>query len=283
MTSDLNIFPRVLVLAGTLFFINCSSRAKPWKVIDRHSLDVKVFETFEWVKNRKLEFLTVDTLMRKELKLYIDNDMRIYDRLDPSYELFKTSINKIDTILSEFKKLSDSIPFNISELKVNNKNIKTEIISKSKLIEKNKIEYYNSIKKINKILKKERKRLVFVNEELESYKITLFKIRYSRSQLDVKLKNFNRISNSAFFRNPNSFYSKEVRKVAKEVEQLYKKLDEYEHFLMNIKNIAVGEIGGLVYMENKGQDEKNFRTRYRADYKKYILYLKKIEKLLESV
>lgn len=291
MITNLNIFLRVFVLTGTLFlFIDCSGRIKSWKVLDRHSLDVKIFETSKWIEDRKTEYPFVDDLIRKQLKYFIDTDMRNYDRLAPSFELYKESINKIDTILTEFETLTKSIPLNTSELILNNSNkngrnndLRNEIAIKSKQIEKSKKFFYLSISRINKVLKKEKKKLVFISDEIKDYKITLFKIRYKRSQLKIKLQDFNKVVNSAFFRSPNSFFSKELREVLKKIELYNKSLDEYEDFLTNIKNIALTEVGAPVYMESKNQKEKSYKIKYKIDYKYYTQTLNEIERLLDSI
>ena len=291
MITNLNIFLRVFVLTGTLFlFIDCSGRAKSWRVLDRHSLDVKIFETSEWLEKRKTEYPFVDDLIRNQLKIFIDSDMRNYDRLDPLYILYKESLNEIDTILNEFDKIAESLPLNSSELtliesnkKENKTSIKNEIAIKSKRIEKSKKNLYLSINKINKVLKKEKKKLVFILNEMESYKITLFRLRYKRSQLDIKLQKFNKLANSAFFTTPNSYYSKQVQKVSKKIEVYIKSLNEYEDFLANIKSIALNEIGAPVYMEHRKQKEKDYKTRYKIDYKNYLNTLIEIERLLDSI
>lgn len=291
MITNIKIFFRVLALSGTLFlFIDCSGRAKSWRVLDRHSLDVKIFETSEWLEKRKTEYPFVDDLIRNQLKIFIDSDMRNYDRLDPLYILYKESLNEIDTILNEFDKIAESLPLNSSELtliesnkKENKTSIKNEIAIKSKRIEKSKKNLYLSINKINKVLKKEKKKLVFILNEMESYKITLFRLRYKRSQLDIKLQKFNKLANSAFFTTPNSYYSKQVQKVSKKIEVYIKSLNEYEDFLANIKSIALNEIGAPVYMEHRKQKEKDYKTRYKIDYKNYLNTLIEIERLLDSI
>lgn len=291
MIANLKIFTRVLVFTGTLFlFIDCTGRIKSWKVLDKHSLDVKIFETSKWIEDRRMEYPFVDDLIREQLKFFIDTDMRNYDRLDPAYELYKESLNKIDTILYEFDKITNSLPLNSSELILNKSNkkekktsIKNEIAIKSKQIGKSKKNFYLSIHRMNKILKKEKKKLVFIFDETKDHKITLFNLRYERSQLDNKLQKFNKSANLAFFQTPNSFYSKEIRKISKKIAIYIKSLNEFEDFLTNIKNIALKEVGAPVYMEIREQREKNYKTKYKTDYKKYIKTINEIERLLDSI
>ena len=91
---------RVFAIAGTLFlFSNCAGKVKSWKIIDRHSLDVKILETNEWMNKRNDESLHLNKIIRKELKYFIDNDMRIYNRINPHYEVFKKSIYEVDSLL----------------------------------------------------------------------------------------------------------------------------------------------------------------------------------------
>ena len=143
MIIKLNII-RVLVITGTLFlFTDCAGRVKSWRVLDRHSLDVKILETNNWLNDRKKEYPIINNLIRNQLKFFIDTDMRKYDRLDPAFELYKESINNIDSILSDFDNMIKSIPINSSKLQshISNKevksiNLKNQIDEKSKIIER---------------------------------------------------------------------------------------------------------------------------------------------------
>ena len=60
-------------------------------------------------------------------------------------------------------------------------------------------------------------------------------------------------------------------------------MDEYEYFLTNIKNIAITEIGAPVYIKNKKDKEKKFKTKYKIGYQNYIKYLNEIGRLIESI
>ena len=69
---------RVFAIAGTLFlFSNCAGKVKSWKIIDRHSLDVKILETNEWMNKRNDESLHLNKIIRKELKYSRNRSMKL--------------------------------------------------------------------------------------------------------------------------------------------------------------------------------------------------------------
>ena len=101
---------RVFALAGALFlFIDCAGRIKPWKFQDIYSLDVRVLDTKEWSAKVKRDMKDLDSIMRKELKYYIDKDLRIYERLEPNYEKMKISVSEIDSISNDVFSLYDKL------------------------------------------------------------------------------------------------------------------------------------------------------------------------------
>ena len=51
----------------------------------------------------------LDNIMRKELKYYIDKDLRIYERLEPNYEKMKISVSEIDSISNDVFSLYDKL------------------------------------------------------------------------------------------------------------------------------------------------------------------------------
>lgn len=279
---------RVFAIAGALFlFSNCAGKVKSWKIVDRHSLDVKILETNEWMNKRNNESLHIDKIIRKELKYFIDNDMRIYDRINPSYEAFKKSIYEVDSLLNTLQDIVSKQPLTSSDLidipaKLKKNNTKGIIKLKSLEIARAKKRYYKSLKNINKGLKKDNKKLIFIDDEVSDYKITLFKIRYKRSQLNQKFEDFNKIANMAFFNDPGSFYSKQIRKTSKELEQLNRKLNDFEYFLVNIMNIAREEVGNTAYILNKSDQEKKYKIKYEKGLKQYLIDLEEMTRHLNS-
>ena len=279
---------RVFAIAGTLFlFSDCAGKVKSWKIVDRHSLDVKILETNEWINKRNDESPHLNKIIRKELKYFIDKDMRIYDRINPSYEVFKKSIDKVDSLLNTLQDIVSKQPLTSSELvdisvKDKKSNIKSIIKLKSLEIARAKKRYYKSLKNINKGLKKDNKKLIFIDDEVSDYKITLFKIRYKRSQLNQEFERFNKKANMAFFNEQGSFYSKQIRKTSKELEQLNKKLDDFEYFLVNITNIVREEVGSTAYILNKSDKNKKYKIKYEKGLKQYLMNLEEMTRHLNS-
>lgn len=279
---------RVFAIAGALFlFSNCAGKVKSWKIVDRHSLDVKILETNEWMNKRNDESLHINKIIRKELKYFIDNDMRIYDRINPSYEVFKKSIYEVDSLLNTLQDIVSKQPLTSSDLmdipaKDKKNNTKGIIKLKSLEIARAKKRYYKSLKNINKGLKKDNKKLIFIDDEVSDYKITLFKIRYKRSQLNQKFEDFNKIANMAFFNDPGSSYSKQIRKTSKELEQLNRKLNDFEYFLINIMNIAREEVGNTAYILNKSEQDKKYKIKYEKGLKQYLIDLEEMNRHLNS-
>ena len=278
---------RVFAIAGTLFlFSNCAGKAKSWKIIDRHSLDVKILETNEWMNKINDESLHLNKIIRKELKYFIDNDMRIYNRINPHYEVFKKSIDEVDSLLKVLHVIVSKQPLISSELlnisDEKKSDIKNIIKVKSLEISRAKNKYNKSLKNINKGLKKDNKKLIFIEDEVSSYKVTLFKIRYKRSQLNQEFERFNKKANMAFFYNSDSFYSKQIRKTSKELEQLNKNLDDFEYFLSNIIEIARKEVGSSAYIFNTNDKDKKYKIKYKNGLKQYLINLEEMMRHLNS-
>ena len=151
---------RVFALAGALFlFIDCAGRIKPWKFKDIYSLDVRVLDTKEWSAKVKRDMKDLDNIMRKELKYYIDKDLRIYERLEPNYEKMKISVSEIDSISNDvfslYDKLKntprDSLDSVYRDTTVSYRKI---IESQSRGIQKAQREYLKSLDKLKKGFKK---------------------------------------------------------------------------------------------------------------------------------
>jgi len=278
---------RVFAIAGTLFlFSNCAGKVKSWKIIDRHSLDVKILETNEWMNKRNDESLHLNKIIRQELKYFIDNDMRIYNRINPHYEVFKKSIYEVDSLLKVLQVIVSKQPLTSSELlnisDEKKSDIKNIIKVKSLEISRAKNKYNKSLKNINKGLKKDNKKLIFIEDEVSSYKVTLFKIRYKRSQLNQEFERFNKKANMAFFYNSDSFYSKQIRKTSKKLEQLNKNLDDFEYFLSDIIEIARKEVGSSAYIFNKNDKNKKYKIKYKNGLKQYLINLEEMMRHLNS-
>lgn len=87
----------------------------------------------------------------------------------------------------------------------------------------------------------------------------------------------------AFFEEPNSFYSKEIQSISKNIESSNKKLDKYENFLSNIREIAMKEVGGSVYLLEKKDKVNKYNSRFLDGYKEYLIILDEMRKTFNSL
>jgi len=49
----------------------------------------------------------LDIIMKREIRYYLDRDMRIYNRIEPNYEAMEVSINTIDSVLLRITSVHD--------------------------------------------------------------------------------------------------------------------------------------------------------------------------------
>ena len=280
---------RVFALAGALFlFIDCAGRIKPWKFKDIYSLDVRVLDTKEWSAKVKRDMKDLDNIMRKELKYYIDKDLRIYERLEPNYEKMKISVSEIDSISNDvfslYDKLKntprDSLDSNYRDTTVSYRKI---IESQSRGIQKAQREYLKSLDKLKKGFKKDRKRLVFIEDEYMPLRETLYDIKYKRDELQPDIERFNQKLNKALFDNDRSQYSREIIRLSKRLESYRVKMDKFEDFLLNIGKVAHDESGGHVILTSSKIKPMKYIIRYNKGLEEYLEILSDIQKISESI
>ena len=280
---------RVFALAGALFlFIDCAGRIKPWKFQDIYSLDVRVLDTKEWSAKVKRDMKDLDNIMRKELKYYIDKDLRIYERLEPNYEKMKISVSEIDSISNDvfslYDKLKntprDSLDSVYRDTTVSYRKI---IESQSRGIQKAQREYLKSLDKLKKGFKKDRKRLVFIEDEYMPLRETLYDIKYKRDALQPDIERFNQKLNKALFDNDRSQYSREVIRLSKRLESYRVKMDKFEDFLLNIGKVAHDESGGHVILTSSKIKPLKYIIRYNKGLEEYLEILSDIQKISESI
>ena len=280
---------RVFALAGALFlFIDCAGRIKPWKFKDIYSLDVRVLDTKEWSAKVKRDMKDLDSIMRKELKYYIDKDLRIYERLEPNYEKMKISVSEIDSIskdvFSLYDKLKntprDSLDSVYRDTTVSYRKI---IESRSRGIQKAQREYLKSLDKLKKGFKKDRKRLVFIEDEYMPLRETLYDIKYKRDALQPDIERFNQKLNKALFDNDRSQYSREIIRLSKRLESYRVKMDKFEDFLLNIGKVAHDESGGHVILTSSKIKPMKYIIRYNKGLEEYLEILSDIQKISESI
>ena len=280
---------RVFALAGALFlFIDCAGRIKPWKFKDIYSLDVRVLDTKEWSAKVKRDMKDLDSIMRKELKYYIDNDLRIYERLEPNYEKMKISVSEIDSISNDvfslYDKLKntprDSLDSVYRDTTVSYRKI---IESQSRGIQKAQREYLKSLDKLKKGFKKDRKRLVFIEDEYMPLRETLYDIKYKRDALQPDIERFNQKLNKALFDNDRSQYSREIIRLSKRLESYRVKMDKFEDFLLNIGKVAHDESGGHVILTSSKIKPMKYIIRYNKGLEEYLEIISDIQKISESI
>ena len=280
---------RVFALAGALFlFIDCAGRIKPWKFKDIYSLDVRVLDTKEWSAKVKRDMKDLDNIMRKELKYYIDKDLRIYERLEPNYEKMKISVSEIDSISNDvfslYDKLKntprDSLDSVYRDTTVSYRKI---IESQSRGIQKAQREYLKSLDKLKKGFKKDRKRLVFIEDEYMPLRETLYDIKYKRDALQPDIERFNQKLNKALFDNDRSQYSREIIRLSKRLESYRVKMDKFEDFLLNIGKVAHDESGGHVILTSSKIKPMKYIIRYNNGLEEYLEILSDIQKISESI
>lgn len=280
---------RVFALAGALFlFIDCTGRIKPWKFQDIYSLDVRVLDTKEWSAKVKRDMKDLDNIMRKELKYYIDKDLRIYERLEPNYEKMKISVSEIDSISNDvfslYDKLKntprDSLDSVYRDTTVSYRKI---IESQSRGIQKAQREYLKSLDKLKKGFKKDRKRLVFIEDEYMPLRETLYDIKYKRDALQPDIERFNQKLNKALFDNDRSQYSREIIRLSKRLESYRVKMDKFEDFLLNIGKVAHDESGGHVILTSSKIKPMKYIIRYNKGLEEYLEILSDIQKISESI
>lgn len=280
---------RVFALAGALFlFIDCAGRIKPWKFKDIYSLDVRVLDTKEWSAKVKRDMKDLDNIMRKELKYYIDKDLRIYERLEPNYEKMKISVSEIDSISNDvfslYDKLKntprDSLDSIYRDTTVSYRKI---IESQSRGIQKAQREYLKSLDKLKKGFKKDRKRLVFIEDEYMPLRETLYDIKYKRDALQPDIERFNQKLNKALFDNDRSQYSREIIRLSKRLESYRVKMDKFEDFLLNIGKVAHDESGGHVILTSSKIKPMKYIIRYNNGLEEYLEILSDIQKISESI
>ena len=281
---------RVLVVIGTLiFFVDCAGWVKSWKFYDSQSLEVKVLNTRDWLDSVEEVMTDLDIIMNREIRYYLDRDMRIYNRIEPNYEAMEVSINTIDSVLLRITSVHDlmkntpgdslqSVPEDSSlsysaMIKSSSKDIALAIKAYSK-----------GIKKLKRGFRKDRKKLVFIKDEYQQFKNTLYEIKYKRDLLQSDLSDFDKKLNEALFKKNDTIYSKRVIKTSKQLERLKRRLDSFEQFLVGIDKVAIEEVGALVVLKSAA-DKRPFKfvTRFEKGLRQYLDNLEEMRNILENI
>ncbi len=281
---------RVLVATWALFFlVDCAGRIKPWKFYDSQSLEVKVLNTRDWLDSVKDVITDLDIIMDREIRYYLDRDMRIYNRIEPNYEAMVVSINTIDSVLLRITSVHDlmkntpgdsleSVPEDSSS------SYSTMIKSSSKDIALAIKAYNKGLKKLKKGFRKDRRKLVFIKDEYHQFKNTLYEIKYKRDLLQSGLSDFDKKLNEALFKENGTIYSRRVITTSKQLERLKSRLDSFEQFLVGIDEVAKEEVGALVILK-PAADKRPFKfvTRFEKGLRQYLDSLEEMRKILENI
>ena len=281
---------RVLVVTGALIFlVDCAGRVKPWKFYDSQSLEVKVLNTRDWLDSVKDVMTDLDIIMNREIRYYLDRDMRIYNRIEPNYEAMEVSINTIDSVLLRITSVHDlmkntpgdslqSVPEDSSlsysaMIKSSSKDIALAIKA-----------YNKGLKKLKRGFRKDRKKLVFIKDEYQQFKNTLYEIKYKRDLLHSDLSDFDKKLNEALFKENGTIYSKRVIKTSKQLERLKSRLDSFEQFLVGIDKVALEEVGALVVLKSAANKRPfKFVTRFEKGLRQYQDSLEEMRNILENI
>jgi hypothetical protein len=269
--------------------MDCAGRVKSWKFYDTYSLEVRILDSGQWLEDAEARMVDLDKIMEREIRYYLDRDMRIYDRIEPNYEAMVSSLEKIDSVLKKITTIHelmkntpgdslDSVPED-SSLSYGNL-----VKSSSKDIELAKKAYSRALKKLKKGFRKDRKKLVFIQNEYSDYQKTLYDIKYKREELQPDLNRFKKKLNQALFNDEGSFSSKNVIRTSKKIESYETKLDSFEDFLFHIDVIAIDEAGGLVILKSSANKKPmKFMKRYERGLGQYLEILSDMRKALETI
>ena len=289
MNFSLFALTRVFTIVGTLFFFaDCAGRIKPWRLHDVYSVDVQILNIRQWSKTETRNMDDLQPIMKKELRYYLDNDLRIYERLDPSYTGMNNAILEVDSLTRELVKLvrkmkkTDTIDLDTIPSDTNvtyQKMLRSLSIS----IQKSQRQYTKEREKLEKGFKKVKKRIIYVDEEAIPLKKHLYTIRYKRELLDPHIDYFNKVLNESLFQDPKSSYSLYVQELSLQLEEYRIKLDKYEQFLSNIDRVARKEAGANVILVGRKDKPMKYISRFTEGKENYLEILKEIRTITESI
>ena len=274
---------------GTLFlFSGCAGRVKAWKLQDVYALDVRILNTQQWPKIVNRDLKELDGIMRSELRYYLDNDFRIYEKLEPNYTLMETSIFTVDSLTKELikivKRLKRSKSAGLDSVYPKTEmTYRKSIREKSVEIQKAQRKYSKSKEDLNKGFKKVKKQIIYLDEITIPLKKTIYGLRYKRDLLQPHLDYFNKVLNESLFEYPGTDYSKNITMIAKKLEAYRIELDNYEEFLASIDIVARKEAGANVVLKSRKHPPMDYEIRYEKGKDNYLAILQEIRKLTESI
>ena len=274
---------------GALFlFLECAGRVKPWKFNDTHALDVRILGTEQWLLKTKRDMNDLDRIMKKQLRYYLDKDLRIYDRIEPNYEIMKTSVSSIDSILSSIVFIYDDLR-NTDQDSLESIPVDTSV-SYRKIIETNSQKilesqelYLKAMEKLKKGFKKDQKYLFIIEESYKDFPNTLYDLRFKRQKLNPIFGRLNTKLNRAIFNDDGYTDSKSIIGLSKKIEDYKTRMDRYEKFLSDIDKIAVKEAGGYIVLSSSKKKNFKYIIKYKEGLEEYLDILHQIRKMGESI
>ena len=289
MIQTFSKFNRVFAIAGTLFLISgCAGRVKPWKLQDVYTVDVQILNTRQWSKTIGHDMDDLEPIMKKEIRHYLDTDLRIYKRLEPNYAQMKSSISTVDSLTKELIKTVRRIKRSKSA-GLDSFNSKTDMTYRKMIkklsvkIQKAQKEYYEGKEELNKGFRKVKKQIIYIEEQSVPLKKKLYAIRYKRDLVQPHIDYFNKVLNESLFQDLESAYSKNITEIAKTLEKYRIELDQYEEFLSKINVAARKEAGAFVILTSKKDGPMKYETKYEEGLENYLEILNEIRKLTESI
>ena len=155
--------------------------------------------------------------------------------------------------------------------------------TKSIGIQKAQRSYEDGKNGIEKGFKKVRKRIIFIEEQTLPWKYEVYNLKYKRSLLDPHLDYFNKLLNQSLFRDTGSAYSKRVQDNSRILEEFRVEMDNYEEFLSMVNVIGRKEVGGHVSLRSMDQEKMKYEKKYLNGKERYLVILKEIRKITESI
>ena len=279
-----------------------------WVLRDIQSLDAKIMNTKDWLKEEMSNYKYLKKAMKKELAYYRKKDFRVYKEIDKEIDLIANYLDKVKLGVSKQVKLATRIKKrpslgvfdkNSSQKKkkglfskkndnsTQNKSEKAIKIIKS--LEKNSIQilanqsnYITSIGRLISIFRKKKHRLVFIRDQVREWGQEVKGLAYERQKLVPTLANFNLILSEALFKSAESEYANNIVNLSRRLERFNNQMDKFEAYVNNLESIAGKQAKGLVYLIKEGE-EKNYEKKYKKDLENYQNILKEIPKMIESV
>jgi len=289
LIDNIIYFNRGLAIVGALFlFLACAGKVQPWKFDDVYSIDAKILNTKQWSKSVKKDFKDLKPIVKKQLDYYLEKDLRIYERLNPNYNVMKQSITLVDSLTKEIIKLMREIKrnenFNLDSISSESSLTYRKIIESKSLIIINAINNYEIGKKgLIKGFKKVRKRLIFINNQTHLWNQEIYALKYKRGLLDPHLDYFNKVLSKSIFSDNKTVYSDHIIEISKDIEGYLIELDKYEKFLSKANLIGKKEVRSSIALISYDDEPFKYEKKYIDGKKRYLLILKEIRKLTESV